>query len=102
MENWEALLWGFCQEMRGTDLYKYSRGGRERAPISLVMAPLSLEIWPLAMEKEWMGLWSRAFVKVFTGLKERYDFRLTLFKFKAQVKNEVPALSQCINSLVEA
>lgn len=88
--------------MRGTDLYKYSREGRETAPISLVVAPLSLEIWPLAMEKKWMGAWSRAFVKVFIGLKKLCDFQLTLFKLEAKVKNEVPALLQCINSLMEA
>lgn len=76
--------------MRRIDLYKYSREGRETAPHSLVMAPLSLETWPLAMEKKWMGLWSRCFVKDFIGLKELYDFQMTLFKFKAKVKNEVP------------
>lgn len=48
-----------------------------------------------------MGLQSRAFVKVFRGLKELHDFQLTLLKFKAEVKKEVPALSQCINSLIE-
>lgn len=40
-------------------------------------------------------------MKDFIGLKELYDFQMTLFKFKAEVKNEVPALSQCINSLME-
>lgn len=48
------------------------------------------------------GALEQSFVKVFIGLKELYDFQLILFKFKAQVKNEVPTLSQCINSLMEA
>lgn len=42
--------------IRGADLYKYSREGRETASISLVMTPLLLAIWPLAMEMKWMGL----------------------------------------------
>lgn len=41
-------------------------------------------------------------MKVFIELKELHDFQLILFQFKAEVKNVVPALSQCINSLMEA
>lgn len=51
--------------MRGTDLYKYSREGRETAPISLVMAPLSLEIWPLAMD----GALEQSFCEGFHRIK---------------------------------
>lgn len=51
--------------IRGTDLYKCSREGRETAPISLVITPLLSAVCPLAMEKKWMGQQSRAFVKVF-------------------------------------
>lgn len=51
--------------IRRTDLYKYSREGKETAPISLLMIPLLLATCPFAVEKKWMGLESRAFVKVF-------------------------------------
>lgn len=49
--------------MRGTDLYKYSREGRETASTSL--APLPLEIWPLAMD----GALEQSFCEGFLRIK---------------------------------
>lgn len=40
--------------IRGTN--KYSGEGEEMAPISLVITPLVLAIWPLAIESKWMKL----------------------------------------------
>lgn len=55
--------------MRGTDLYKYSREGRETAPVSLVMGTSSLGNLAPCNGEEMDGAPEQSFCEGFQGIE---------------------------------
>jgi len=76
--------------IRTADLYKYSKEGRETAPISLVMTSLLLAMSGPVQWRRNGWVYRADLLLRFSYdliLQELYDFQLTLLRFKAEVRN---------------